>query len=280
MIYKDKNLSNSSESLEELYLDEEQANMPTSPLSGKLKGVISHEYFYDKYIKSDMASAEFDRAVETLRETPEALSYMLDLNNASLYTFENSLLGLINNFTTEDKDPVTLALLISSLKIHSKIKDINQSSKAITIELQDGTTIQAQNMAKTIGLKDKDLASFKRQSKAHQMSVTLARSIPNARVVTGKVAGLTSKSSYLHSWVETTTSDGKTVVFDYTMNAIMNKNGYYSLRHAKQISAINGADITADIEKVAPFINAGELSGIEYLIHRESIMEALKENEQ
>ena len=280
MIYENEKKQDTLDSLEEIYFDEPQELSPQRPLSGKLAGLISHEYFYDKYIKSDMASLEFDKAVDTLRTNPEALAYLLELNNATQYTFENSLLGLVDQYTTET-NPTLLAVIMSSLKLHSKVKSIEYSNKCLVITLTDNTVIHAQNLCQTLGMDNsKEESPVARLSNAPKMSLELARHLPNAIVVTGKVAGQTSKSSYLHTWVETTTEDGRQVVLDYSMNAIINKQGYYTLRHASQISAINGADIASDMEKVSPFINAGELSGKEYLVYRDSIMEILKENEQ
>ena len=126
---------------------------------------------------------------------------------------------------------------------------------------------------------DRLLESSARENKSHEKSMELARNLnsPNT-LVTGWVAGLTSKSKYPHSWVETTL-DGNEVVIDYTMNAIVNKDGYYALRYATPVSKINNVEIEKDLELVTPLINNNELSGLEYLVYRDSIIEALKESE-
>ena len=279
MIYEKEKKQDTLELLEEIYFDETQDRMPQLPLSGKLAGVVSHKDFYKKYIEPDMASSAFDKSVETLRTNPEALSMLLDINDATQYTFENSLLGLINQYTSES-NPTMLALIISALKNHSNVKNIECSQKGLSIVLNDNTVINVQNLSQTFGLNNENDTIFNRLANSQKMSLVLARNIPNAKVVTGKIAGQTSKSSYLHTWVETTAKDGQKVVFDYSMNAIINKDGFYNLRHASQVSSINGAEISSDLEKVYPIILAGELSGKEYLVCRDLIIEALSESEK
>lgn len=78
------------------------------------------------------------------------------------------------------------------------------------------------------------------------------------QVVTGYAYFNTEKSQYLHSWIEFE-KNGKEYALDSTMNAIMNKEGYYLLEHIKEeeiISKIDGKTIEKDMElyyKILPF---------------------------
>ena len=96
-------------------------------------------------------------------------------------------------------------------------------------------------------------------------------------IVTGYCYGYSDKSRFLHSFVETTL-DGKEVVIDGTLNAIMNKDGYYALRHIKPLTKISNQTLQEDkenylykIEKFPPEV---------YFVFRDEIIRDFEKNDE
>jgi len=251
-----------------------------SPMGQKLRNVIPHDYINEKFLKPEQASIEFDKAIDALKDDPESLARVLAKNNAKLLSFENSLLSLINDFGTRGIETEVLNSSANALRTNPEVDKIFSNGNNLTIKLKDGSKIDTMVLSSSVGWENIELETAQRIGKDKEGAIIIAKAFPfESRVVTGKVAGLTSKTSHLHTWVETMI-DGKMVVIDYTMNAIMNKSGYEKLRHAEPIATISSADVKEDIPKVAKAIYLGELTKLEYLLYRNKIMEVINENQQ
>lgn len=96
-------------------------------------------------------------------------------------------------------------------------------------------------------------------------------------LVTGTVKGIVDRADFLHSWVETTLH-GEEVVIDYTMNAIINKEGYYKFRHAKAMEKISVDDIVKDSEKYGKIFDLIDIKTSMYNIFRDEIISDFEKN--
>lgn len=105
--------------------------------------------------------------------------------------------------------------------------------------------------------------------------ICLNLGIPN-NIVTGYTYGYTDKSQYLHSWIETELK-GEPVVIDGTLNVIMNKEGYYKMRHIEVLTKISNETLMSDIEKYLSKV--GKISLAVYYLFRNEIIEEFKKNE-
>ena len=266
------------------YLEEiEFTSQPTIPIteSKKLKGIVSHDDFYSRYILPDKQSEEWDKSIISLLTKPKQLAFVLRQNKARLNFFETNSLFLINYFGSNDIPDKQKLAQLRNLKTSPEVQNIIVDGNNLIIVKKDGSYMSSSILSKTFDWLggDEKLQSSSRNKDSHRSTLALAKKLPfESTVVTGKVAGLTTKSSYLHSWLEAIV-DGKAVVIDYTMNAIMNKSGYYALRQASSISRIDSYNLKSDEELISPLRESKQLSLKEYLIYRDAIISAL-ENEE
>lgn len=256
----------------EIYPDDDKSSTIETFDNNKFRDLFEKEFQ-----TKEKESYVWDQAVLSLLHKPNKLVSLLKSNRVNLYLLDNNIYYLVNYFgTTDVEDKVKLAQL-SNIKNNPAIESVSIDGSRIVIKKADGDVIDSLILSKTFNwLKhDEVLESSMRMGKSHEMSVQIARclSFP-CKVVTGKICGITSKSKYLHSWVETTI-DGEEKVIDYSMNSIMNKKGYYSLLHATSISKINQEDLESDLEFITPLVKAEKLTPVEYLVYRDQIMETI-----
>lgn len=120
---------------------------------------------------------------------------------------------------------------------------------------------------------DHDLGNSTRLGQCHTKAqeISLRIGFPN-EVVTGYFHALSDKARFLHSWIEFS-GDEEDYVIDYTMNAVMNKKGYYFIRHVKELCRINNHDILSDLDLF------GSLEGLnikEYMVFRHEMARDLE----
>lgn len=154
----------------------------------------------------------------------------------SFYTFGNSrVLGL--------------------LKYIEQIKsiEINDDDDSVKIVLQNGKVIQFSRLSQYLNdyasiepsIK-KELESHKRMGKCHPGSIVVSDLLEDKNdLVSGVVHFFDDK--FLHSCVETTIM-GKTMVADYTWNALINKDGYEYLTKFEEKNRISSQHIKDDIK--------------------------------
>lgn len=97
-------------------------------------------------------------------------------------------------------------------------------------------------------------------------------------VVTGFVYGIADKAKYFHSWVEMSLG-GKDYAIDYTMNAIMNRDAYYMIKHAEEVSRVSNKQIREDWKILKKLTEKGIfIIDNQYLVFRDEIMNDLEKN--
>lgn len=105
-------------------------------------------------------------------------------------------------------------------------------------------------------------------------NISLNLGVPN-QIVTGYIYGYSDKSKFLHSWVESTINDEEYVI-DGTLNAMINKDGYYLMQHAKPITKISDSVLKSDIKN---HLDVMQIIPIEtYYVFRDEIVNDLKRN--
>lgn len=105
-------------------------------------------------------------------------------------------------------------------------------------------------------------------------NISLNLGVPN-QIVTGYIYGYSDKSKFLHSWVESTINDEEYVI-DGTLNAMINKEGYYLMQHAKPITKISDSVLKSDIKN---HLDVMQTIPIEtYYVFRDEIVSDLKRN--
>lgn len=109
-------------------------------------------------------------------------------------------------------------------------------------------------------------------AKAYDIALNLG--IPND-IVTGYCYGYTDKSKFLHSWVETKYK-GEEIVIDGVLNSIINKDGYYKLRHIEPLTRISDQTLNSDIEKY--LLSLGTITPEIYYVFRDEIIKDFEKN--
>ncbi len=170
--------------------------------------------------------------------------------------------------------------LLFRLKSIPWIKDIKIEAKRVLMDTEKGL-IRFGLINETLPEYKDDLQLFTtgRKGFCHRDALKMSTMYEKENhVVTGYVYGIADKAKYLHSWVETTI-DEKDYVLDYTMNVAMNKEAYYMLKHAEEISRISNKQIKEDW-KIIKNLNAKGIHFMDsqYLIFRDEIMKDLEKN--
>lgn len=105
-------------------------------------------------------------------------------------------------------------------------------------------------------------------------NISLNLGVPN-QIVTGYIYGYSDKSKFLHSWIESNIKDEEYVI-DGTLNAMINKDGYYLMQHAKPITKISDSVLKSDIKN---HLDVMQTIPIEtYYVFRDEIVNDLKRN--
>lgn len=212
----------------------------------------------------------------------EATSYLKQIGATTLDIDNFDIMYCINQFTDDTNSlekKETFIKSISDLKEYVKKNNDKLNLPQVIIETIEGT-IKATQFS-SINPNIKEVIPFidtsERLGKCFYLAyiICLNLGIPN-NIVTGYTYGYTDKSQYLHSWIETELK-GETVVIDGTLNVIMNKEGYYKMRHVEVLTKISNETLINDIEKYLSKV--GKISLEVYYLFRNEIIEEFKKNE-
>lgn len=98
-------------------------------------------------------------------------------------------------------------------------------------------------------------------------------------LTTGYIYGYSDKSKFLHSWIETTIN-GEDYVIDATLNAMINKKGYYLIQHAKPINKISNQTFREDLNNYQMIDNKNIPMEVYYVFRDEIISEFEKKKNE
>ena len=195
------------------------------------------------------------------------------------YQDEWKICTAIEGYTSVGKKEEREGLLFR-LKSIPWVKDIKIEENHVLIDTEKGLiNFQLINESLPECKDDLRLLTGGRKGYCHSDAVKMSTMLEKENaVVTGYVYGMADKAKYFHSWVEMS-NDGKDYVIDYTMNAIMNKEAYYMLKHAEELSRVSNEQITEDWKIMKQLTGKGIffMDG-QYLAFRDEIMRDLKKN--
>lgn len=192
-----------------------------------------------------------------------------------LYTEEFDMYSAISQLTLADAVGREKERRLDMIKKCPSVKTVQVKDNAIRIETNGGMINFMKLSDSYPELRtDPDIQTLRRGGKCGQKAIEISRKIgiPN-NVVMGFVYTISDKAKSSHAWVEFE-QDGAEFVIDYTMNVVMNKQGYYRLRHAEEISRVSDEDIRRDYPRVSQLA----LREDEYLMFRDEIMRELDKN--
>ena len=143
------------------------------------------------------------------------------------------------------------------LKRSNKIESFDYEDRDhCTIRLKNGRKIYFQTITSSFDniLEDiPDLLSHDRDHKCHTRSLALVNIIAqDCSCVTEIIYPLTPKAKWLHSWVEIDLN-GKTYCMDNNKNAVLLKDDYYYLMHAKPMERITQSTIINELDMIKYF---------------------------
>lgn len=167
-----------------------------------------------------------------------------------LYLQEDSLIHLIREYTLEKtlEEKQDILKMIESSDFVQEIESVNDLG--FRIRLKDQSRIAIMQATKLIWELKEDpyILTKERYGNCHGASKAYLDIFEDSKLITGYVCSLADKNRYLHSWIETS-MQGKEFVFDYTMNVMINTEGYYRLFHVQKINEIEKEEIVTDRQK-------------------------------
>ena len=239
---------------------------------------MDYKNFKKMFIDPSAKSDEWEEAVfQAGKAGNDEEVEKLFMQANEIYLDEKQINTAIEEFTSkgpqEEKDR-----LLEGLKKIEWIKNVRVENNFLHIDTDKGPI--------NVGLisdvdeykNDLRLLTSGRKGFCHGDSIKMCNRYVDSCVVTGYVYGLSDIAKYLHSWVEFE-KDGKFVVADYTMNAIMNKEGYYMLKHAEELSRVSHKQLRDDWKILGQLDKRGiTFKENEYLVFREEIIRDFKKN--
>lgn len=199
-----------------------------------------------------------------------------------MYLTEGRIYSAIDKFTKKTILDEEKEYWLNSLKKIDSVENIVIGKSKVEIYTEKGT-VKVYKLSDVIEVlkDDPDIETDNRKGMCHNKTIDISEILSNPHnVVTGYVYGISDKVEILHSWIETII-DGEEYVMDYTDNIVMNKEGYYYIKHAKPLSIISNKDLEEDHKILDELTKRGIVFDLkEYLLFRDEIMTDLKKNKQ
>lgn len=240
--------------------------------------------FNELFILPDNKSDEWDSKLFEYgyAHDEEKLNKHLESAN-EIYLEEKQIYTAINSFTLDTDSEEESMRLIEGLKEADFIKEVDVTKSTLLIKTVDGDIRVCKLTEMIPGLKEDDpnLLTEDRKGNCHEKSIQIANSMGKIKndIVTGFVFGYSDQAKYLHSWVEFN-YQGEDMVIDYTLNALMNKEGYYMIQRAKPLSRIDSKLLKEDRKVLDKFDKLGYFNIKEYLLFRDEIMKDFDKNKK
>ena len=196
----------------------------------------------------------------------------LNLNN-------NQLFNYINEYTFDDINKNDFKKQTEYILTLDNVSDINYNDHSLNIKTMQGNinVIKMNNVFKLLKT-DSIIGTKYRSGLCHEKSIFLSLCLDiDNDLLTGYVYGLSDKDKYLHSVVEFT-SKNKKYILDYTMNAIINKDGYDYLMDFEELSRITKSSLQNDFKIFKGFSKLYPIGTKEYLVYRDEIMRDINKN--
>lgn len=215
----------------------------------------------------------------------ESIEYLKSIGATELDIDTYRLKYTINEYTKgkyslkEKEEMINGLIKFKDLVLSSKIKYSEKTHKdEAVIETTKGLirVIPFTSIAPKIKELHPEIDTDNRAGKCFDWAyyITLGLGIPND-IVTGYIYGYTNISKFLHSWIEVDYKEEEWVI-DGTLNAMINKDGYYLLQKAEVISRISRDTFIEDIENYLTHIDGIQLDV--YYVFRDEMINDLDRN--
>lgn len=244
-----------------------------------------NELFRNRFHRSTEIDEKFINIYKT-KGLKEAIEYLKDIGATKLDMDNYTIKLRISDWTKNSLSNDEKIQLLSKLKfLEDYVLDIDIINNEefnlpqVVIKTSKGMimAIQLSSLIPIVKKKFPYIESDERFGKCYDFAyhISLGLGIPN-KVVTGYIYGYSDKSKFLHSWVEVTIN-GKEYVIDGTLNAIINKEGYYLMQHAQPITKISSITFKEDIKNYMVKIQA--IPPEVYFVFRNEIIADLEKNQ-
>ena len=241
--------------------------------------------FQERFHKSQIYDDNFSNLFNT-KGLKEAIEYLKSIGATKL-DMENYLIKYkINKWTQNDLSELEKKEMLEKLKeIKDYVIDVKIESNEkfnvpeVIIETTDGIIRAIQFSAFRPKVKEiiSNIEDETRYGNCYKFAFYISVGIPFENyLTTGYIYGYSDKAKYLHSWVEVNI-DGEDYVIDATLNAMVNKEGYYLIENAKPINKISKQTLINDLDNYK-IIDNENIPVEVYYVFRNEIIEELNKN--
>lgn len=213
----------------------------------RYKSVLTNRQIYDRYKKPD---DKYLRLFNLLQSNYKL--FRLVTKFSEIHWKEESIDTLIKKYTLSSTSQKDLDDYINEVTKNFKDLKIEQTKHGYSVQLDDKEIrfIKATKMFPMLLNFIPSAESERRRGKCHWLSVRLSllmslSGIKN-ELVSGYIYEIIEDAPYSHTWVEFEDDSGKAVVADLTMGAIINKDGYYAIKHPTNLSRISQQDVVRE----------------------------------
>lgn len=244
-----------------------------------------NELFHDRFHKSSEIDAKFINIYKT-KGLKDAIEYLKDIGATELDMDNYNIKCKISEWTKNALSNDEKIQLLYKLKfLEDYVLDVNIENSEefnlpqVVIKTSKGIiqAIQFSSLIPEVKKKFPFIESEERFGNCYDFAYHISLNLGIANeIVTGYIYGYSDKSKFLHSWIEVTIK-GKEYVIDGTLNAIINKQGYYLMQHAKPITKINSTTFRNDIKNYMVKIQA--IPPEVYFVFRNEIIADLEKNQ-
>lgn len=261
-------------------------------MKGKLQTRFSmksyNQLFKERFYNSQIIDETFSKIFNT-EGLKSGIDYLKSIGATKLDIENYQIKYGINKWTQNDlNEEEKKKLLNELLELKNYVSDVKiaQNTKfdipEVKIQTTDGLisamrfSTYKPNIKKIIP----DIENEKRFGNCYKYAyyISIGFPLPN-NLTTGYIYGYSDKSKFLHSWIETAIN-GEEYVIDATLNAIINRKGYYLMQHAKPINKISSKTFREDLNNYSIIDNKNIPLEVYYVFRDEIIKEFEKKKDE
>ena len=178
-----------------------------------------------------------------------------------------------SKYTKEEKEQLLKSLIDDKEVFKAEIKyNEEKDMDEVILETISGTMrmFTFSDLSDQVLEELPELVTNEREGQCYRLTYNINRhlGLPH-EMVTGYVYGYTDISRFLHSWIELTYK-GEEYVIDGTMNALIDKKAYYTLKKCQPITRISDETFQSDLDNHMDLLNGVNIEV--YLIYRDEII--------
>lgn len=253
-------------------------------MKGKFYMKNYSQLFDDRFEKSQQIDEQFSK-IYNEKGLISGIEYLKSIGATKLdldhYAIKYRIHKWTQNDMTEKQREDFLKQLIIRGGYVTNIEFINNNNyniPEIIIETKDGVIKVMRFSAFEPRVKKliPNIEDDSRLGNCYEYAYKISMAFPeDNNLTTGYIYGYSDKSKFLHSWVETVV-DGEEYVIDATLNAIINKDGYYLMQKAKPITSIPDQTIREDLIEFPIIGNKTNIPCAVYYVFRDEIIKDLR----